>query len=228
MGQAFLVGPDHETHAPAGIAGRERKLRERRVELGLHLAHERVVVNVIDYADNRIHFRAVAATDAHAAVQRAAAREVAVGEGPVDDHRQRPSHAIPRVECTTFAQRETHRLEVSRRHDLPIAWRALVRRWRVSFDLKPPIAHLGRERQETHGTDAPNARHPGNAALELVPERGNAHRIGVPRRRCRKTHRQHSVGAEAGVDGEEIPHAADHQSSSHHEHDGQRDLGRDE
>ena len=203
-------------------------MRERCIELRLRFADERVVVHVVDDADDRVDLGAVAAADAHAAVERVTSREIFLREGAVDNHRQRTAHVVADVEGTSLAQRESHRLEVARRHDLPIAGCALVRRRRVAVDLKSPIAHLGREREQPHGADAPNAWDRRDAALNLIPERGDANRVGIERRRRRETHRQHAIGTEAGIDRQQIPHASDHQTGGDDEHDRERDLGRDE
>ena len=82
-------------------------------------------MHVVDDADDGVPLRRVARADPHAAAERVPAGEVLLLERAVDDHRERPVHVVARGERASLAQREAHRLEVARRHDLPVARRAL-------------------------------------------------------------------------------------------------------
>ena len=59
-----------------------------------------------------------------------------------------------------------------------------------------------RERKQPHRRDVFHARHGCHATLHVVPEGGDAYRIGIPDRRRRHAHREHAFRSEPRVDRE--------------------------
>ena len=202
-------------------------LVDEQIQLGARIPIDAGFLDVLRHADHRVP-RIDARPDrraqirAHALPDRIAPLPQPVGQGFIDDDDPASRCRVGGVEPATSHDRDPHRHEVVRHHELVIVD---DRDGAAVCVLRPGVVSLGQslEGQIGHGGGGLHARHPAKVVEQSLKHEGaSASFRAGSRQRHRK--RDHPRSIEAGVDAREIVDGAHEQPGADREHHRQRNF----
>ena len=204
---------------------RERPLRDGLIELRPRGAGRTEVPDVADDTHNR-HPRAVV-VEAHAASDRILSGPLIARERLVDEHDGRRVARVAEAEVASGLDRNAHRVEVARHHDLIAGVRHRLR-------LRPPLDQVAgakvvaADRQRHGGARGANAWHRPRV-VRARPSRTHLTRLIFRARAAdADVERQQVACVDAGVDARQRNEASDQQRRADEQHERDRDLGDDQ